>query len=440
MSNLTTFQTVNPNSAGIDIGSAKIFVSTNGVDVISYGTFTQDFRQCISDMKGRGVERVAMEATGVYWINLYSMFEEAGIRVCLVNPKEVRQVKGRKTDVKDCQWIQKKFAAGLLTESYVPEGKLKELRYLVRERLDIIEMGATYVNKMQRGLELMNIKLTNVIAQIQGASGIKMIEAILSGERDREKLLMLCDARIRKNKSKEVLLALEGNYNDTYLFILAQNLGLWKLHQNKLDVIDQKIQGLLEELCNGKSPVQDISAPKPARHHHPKIEDLHSSLVQICGANPTSISGLNDYTLLRLIGETGTDMERFPTVKHFVSWCQLSPGQNQTGKRKRRAKAGHGQKAGQIFRESAQALINSKYVAIGVFVRRLRARKGPQIAIKAGGRKIAEAYYNLLRFGTEYVEAGQEKYEQILKEKELKTIIVLAKKHNFQLIDIVNAA
>jgi transposase len=440
MSNLTTFQTVNPNSAGFDIGTEKIFVSPNGSDVVSYGTYTEDYRRCISEMKEIGIERVAMEATGVYWINLYSMFEEAGIKVCLVNPKEVKQVRGRKTDVKDCAWIQKKFAAGLLTESYIPEGKLKEVRYLVRERLDFIEMGATYVNKMQRCLELMNIKLTNTISQIQGASGIKMIEAILAGERDPPNLLSLCDARIRKNKSREVMLALDGNYNDTYLFMLEQNLGLWKIHQQQLPVIDKQIEGLLEQLRNGTATLETTSIPKPARHHQPDIKDLHATLCQICGANPTTISGINDYTLLRLIGETGTDMERFPTVKHFVSWCQLAPGNNQTGKRKRRAKPGHGQKAGQIFRESAQSLINSKHIAIGGFIRRLRARKGPQIAIKAGGRKLAEAYYNLLRFGEDYVETGMIKYEQMLKERELKTLRNIAHKYNLQVFEVEDAA
>jgi hypothetical protein len=205
----TTFEVVNPHSAGVDMGAGDIFVSTDGKAVKIYETFTSDYHQCIAYLKEQKIERVAMEATGVYWIAFYELLEQNGFEVCLVNPKETKQVKGRKSDVSDCQWIQKLFAAGLLRQSYIPSGRLKELRMLMREREDIIDMGSAYVNKMQKALELMNIKLTNVISQIHGVSGIKMIEAILAGERDAEVLLELCDKRIIKNKSDEIKKALE---------------------------------------------------------------------------------------------------------------------------------------------------------------------------------------------------------------------------------------
>ena len=196
MESTTTFETVHSHAAGIDIGAEKIFVSVDGKAVLSFETFTEDYLRCIAYLKEHKVKRVAMEATGVYWMALYELLEKEGMEVCLVNPKEVKQVKGRKTDVKDCQWIQKLFSAGLLRQSYIPAGKLKELRMMVREREDVIEMGGTYVNKMQKAMELMNLKLTNVLSQVHGASGIKIIEAILQGERDPEKLLGLCDGRI----------------------------------------------------------------------------------------------------------------------------------------------------------------------------------------------------------------------------------------------------
>ena len=177
-----------------------------------------------------------MEATGVYWMALYAMLESCGFKVCLVNPKETKQVKGRKTDVKDCQWIQKLFSAGILRQSFIPEEKYMEVRQLVRERIDIIEMGSTYVNKMQKCLELMNIKLKEVISQIHGASGIKMIKAILEGNRDKDYLLSLCDKRIIEKKGDAVLKALEGNYNDTWLFMLQQNLHMWEKHQEHVGV------------------------------------------------------------------------------------------------------------------------------------------------------------------------------------------------------------
>jgi transposase len=202
MENITVFETVNPHSAGIDLGSMDFFVSMDGITAHSYKTFTADYLKCIEDLKAKKIERIAMEATGVYWIAFYEMLENNGLEVCLVNPKETKQVPGRKTDVRDCKWIQKLFSAGLLRQSYIPKGKLKELRMLMREREDTIEVGSSYVNKMQKALELMNIKLTGVISQIHGVSGIKMIEAILKGERDPDHLLLFVIARLLSTNRK----------------------------------------------------------------------------------------------------------------------------------------------------------------------------------------------------------------------------------------------
>ena len=319
MKKVTVFETVYEHAAGIDIGAEKIFVSADGVEVVSFDTFTSGYYQCVEYLQQKMVTHVGMEATGVYWIALYTMLESCGFKVCLVNPKETKQVKGRKTDVKDCQWIQKLFSAGILRQSFIPQEKYMEIRQLVRERIDIIEMGSTYVNKMQKSLELMNIKLKEVISQIHGTSGIKMIRAILTGNRNKEYLLSLCDKKIIKKKGELVLKALEGNYNDTYLFMLEQNLHMWEKHQEQIEVIDNRIGQLLEQLSKDKTPLVKDSKPKPIRHHAPKIEDLHQMLIRLYGVNVSSISGINDYTLLRLIGETGVAMINFPMYKHFVS-------------------------------------------------------------------------------------------------------------------------
>jgi transposase len=435
MTEVVVFEKVNAGSAGIDIGSEKIFVSTTGADCVSYGTFTQDYRRCVQDLQQAGIEQVAMEATGVYWIALYELLERAGIGVCLVNPKETRQVKGRKTDVKDCQWIQKVFSAGLLHASYIPAGCLKELRMLVRERQDLIEMGSVYVNKMQKCLELMNIKLGVVLSQIQGKSSIAMIEAILAGERNPQHLLNLCDPRIIRAKGEQVLQALEGNYTASWLFMLEQNLLMWRYHEQQIRLMDAQIDRLLQELGRDKSKVVSSTPAKPVRHHKPMIADLHEKLLTIYGIDVNVVPGLNDYTLLRLLGETGWDMSRFPTVKHFVSWCQLAPAWNQSGKKRKSSKLKNGSRAGQLFREAAQSLAGSKYVAIGAFIRRLRSRKGPAIAIKAGARKIAEVFYHLLTRGKAYVEVGVRNYEQQLRQRELKNLNRLAHKHNLQLVE-----
>jgi transposase len=430
MKKSTVFEMVNEAAAGIDIGAEKVFLSVDGIEVVSFGTFTADYYQCVEYL-----QQVAMEATGVYWVALYGMLENCGLKVCLVNPKETKQVKGRKTDVKDCQWIQKLFSAGILRSSFIPEGKYMEIRQLVRERLDIIEMGSTYVNKMQKCLELMNIKLKEVISQIHGASGIKMIKAILSGTRDKNVLLNLCDKRIIKNKGPEVLKALEGNYNTTCLFLLKQSLLMWEMHQQEVTVIDEQIGLLLQQLSEEKEPVAVKGKPKLIRHHAPQIEDLHGMLTRLYGVDLTAVSGINDYTLLRLIGETGVDMHRFPTVKNFISWAGLSPKHHQSGKMNKRVKGTRCNKTGQIFKEIAQALINSTKIAIGSFIRKLRARKDSAIAIKAGARKLAMAYYNMLTKGTDYVEQGAKKYEEQIKQKEKASLYRLAKKHNMKIIE-----
>lgn len=436
MSKVIQFDQQNANAAAIDIGSKKIFVSADGLTVKSYETFTASYRQCIADLLEQKVKRVCMEATGIYWIGLHQMLEEAGMEVCLVNPKEVKQVKGRKTDVKDACWMQKMFSAGLVRQSYIPSGKLKELRMMIREREDIISMGSTYVNKMQKALELMNIKLTEVISQINGVSGIRMIEAIINGERDKEKLLALCHISIREKKADRILNALEGHYNESWLFLLEQSLNLWKVHEKQLSHIDKRIEVLLRDLEYGKVFVKGEHKAKPIRHHKPMIAELHQKLLNIYGVDANCISGLTDYTLLKLLGEVGSDLSRFPSKKHFVSWCGLAPGHNQSGSKSRKSKMKNRSNAGQIFREVAQSLINSKYVAIGSFIRKLRGRKDAKVAIKAGARKIAEAFYNLLVKGTQYVETGVAKYEQQLKQKEQGLLKKLALKHGLKVVEI----
>lgn len=435
MAKVITFEQVNAHAAAIDIGASKIFVSPDGIEVLSYATFTADYRKCVEDLKKRSVQKVCMEATGVYWIALYELLEQAGMEVCLVNPKEVRQVKGRKTDPKDCRWIQKVFAAGLVRQSYIPAGKLKELRMMVREREDIISMGSTYVNKMQKCLELMNIKLTGLLSQIQGSSGLKLLEAIIGGERDADKLLLLCDRRIIEHKRENILKALEGNYNESWIFLLEQNLQMWKAHQQQVTILDKKIEELLDQLQQGKPIIQQRAKPKPIRHHPPKVKDLHQKLLNIYGVDGNTLSGVNNYSLLRLLGEVGTDLTRFPTAGHFSSWCGLAPLLNRSGKINRTIKLKNGNRAGRVFRGIAQSLLNSKYIAIGAFMRRIKARRDSKTAIKAGARKLAEAFYYLLTKGVAYVEQGVKQYEKQLQQKEKAFLKKLAAKHNIQLAE-----
>jgi transposase len=434
MAKTVQFEEINSNVAGIDIGSREIYVSIDGEQVVKFGTFTSDYHSCCRYLTENGIASVAMEATGVYWMSLYSMLEQCGIQVCLVHPREVQQVKGRKTDVKDSQWIQRMYSAGLLRESIVAKGELKELRILVRERLDLIEMGSTYVNKMQKYLELMNIKLRNVISQIHGASGLRIIKAIIAGERNPVSLVALCHESILSKKREEVIKSLDGNYHPTYITLLKENLLLWEKHQESITSIEKQIEILLEKMNRKNEHIQVTGRSKPGRHHPPKIKDLHTTMVQMYGGvNLSSIAGINDTTMLRLLGEVGNDMSRFPTKKHFISWVGLSPKNKQSGKMKKRLK-NTANNAGLIFRQSAQSLLVSKHSAIGLFMRKLKGRKGSKVAISAGARKIAEALYDALTKGIEYVEQGVEKYAEQIKYSELHLLKKLAKRYNYQLV------
>ena len=439
MANAVNFEEVHSNVAGIDIGSRDVFVSIDGKQVVKFKTFTSDYHSCCKYLQANGIVSVAMEATGVYRMSLYSMLEAYSIKVCLVHPREVQQVKGRKTDVKDSQWIQRLYSAGLLRESIVADGELKALRILMRERLDLIEMGSTYVNKMQKYLELMNVKLRNVISQIHGASGLRIIKAIIAGERDPEKLVVLCHERIQKNKREDVIKSLEGNYQEAYILLLKENLRLWEEHQASIRYIEQQIGLLLEKLNRNNRHIEVTGTGNPARHHPPQIKDLHQIMVQMYGGvNLATIAGINDSTMLRLLGEIGYDMSRFPGIKQFINWLGLSPKNKQSGKMKKRIKS-NANHAGLIFRQSAQSLLTSKHCAIGVFMRRIKGRKGSKVAIKSGARKIAEAFYNALTKGMDYVEQGVEKYTEQLKLKELQLLNKLAKKYNYELSVYQNA-
>jgi hypothetical protein len=301
--------------------------------------------------------------------------------------------------------------------------------------MDIIETGSAYVNKMIKNLELMNIKLRNVISQVHGASGLNSIRAIIEGKRDPHELASLCHASIKKKKMDEVVKSLEGTYHESYIMLLKENLRLWDEHQQSVKNIEQQISILLEKLNEGNRHIKVTGKSKPARHHRPEIDGLHKTMVQMYGGvNLTSIKGINDSTMLRLLGEAGCDLSRFPTAKHFAGWAGLSPKNKQSGKMKKGLKTASNT-TGLIFRQAAQSLMNSKDSAIGAFIRRVKGRKGSKVAIKAGARKLCIAVYNALIKGLDYVEQGAKKYAEQLQLRELRLLQKLAAKHNFQLID-----
>ena len=428
---------IRTNAAGIDIGSKAVYVAVEGQPVVNFGTFTSDFSALCAYLKAHHIATVAMEATGVYWVVLYDMLEQAGLDVWLIDGRQTKQVPGRKTDVKDCQWIQQLHSYGLFNRCFVAEGLIRELRSYQRLRQDHIRSAAMHINHMQKALIEMNIRLPEVLSQVNGASGMRVIEAILAGERDKHYLLSLCDKRIREKKTEQLLKALEAHYTPPGLFALQQAHGAYHFYQEQISACDKEIEKVLIKINEEKeAPANEQTAKrKPIRHHKPDVKDLGGHMLKAFeGKDATLLSGITDYSWLQLMGETGQDLTKWPTEKHFTSWLGLAPGQKDSGKKKRNVSKGKRPKAGEIFRQIAQSLLNSKTIAWGNFARRLRSRKGAPIAVKATARKLAVQYWRLMVKGGDFVEKGIEHYEKLLIIQKQKYLKRMAKELNVELV------
>ena len=424
------------NVAAIDIGAKDIFVSLKDGTVKSFKTFTEDFNSCANYLKSHNVESVAMEATGNYWVILYMILENHGFEAWLVDGRETKQVPGRKTDVKDCQWIEQLHTYGLLNRCFTLEEEMKNLRSYNRIREDHIRSASMHIQHMQKALIEMNIRLKEVISQIHGASGMKIIEAILSGERDRKKLTSLCNKTILKNKQNEVEKSLEGYYTEAGLFALKQAYDSYHFYQQQIALCDAEIEKQLMKLGGDKEDKYLEKKRKPIRHNRPKVKNLGANLIGLHnGYDPTVIEGMSDYSWLKLTAEVGSDLSKWKTEKHFTSWLGLAPGQNHSGKKKKSKKKRNVNHAGQVFKDIAFGLINNRNSAIGEFGRRIRSRKGSVVAIKAMARKLAVLYWKLFMEGLDYVKQSAEKYKQKLKERKQRSLKKLAKELNMQVVE-----
>jgi transposase len=435
---------LDPKAAAIDVGSEKLHVSIAGDTPKVFGTFTGDLEALRDWFQERGVRTVALEATGVYWLYLYEVLEAAGLAVVVVNGRHVQNVPGRKTDMADCQWLATLHAHGLLRGGFVPSVDIRQLQDYQRLRADHLIGAASQVQKMQQALERMNIKLHDVISDLVGVSGLKVVRAILKGERRPGELLALCDVQIQKKKSAAVKESLRGCWKKEQLFALRQGLELWEAYQQKIADCDRELETLLREMA-GPLPPPDgtgggdlkLAPAKAMGKNAPVIERFQELLARLCGGrDATQIPGLSAYSVLQLISEVGTDMTRWPSEKHFVSWLGLAGGRKQSGKRKGSVKA-HRNRAGRMMCAAARALAQSVDKALGGFYRRLRGRLGGLAANVALARKLAQLFYRLLRYGLEYVEKGLKNYEAKVLETEARLLRKLAKKQGFTLIPTI---
>lgn len=413
-----------PASAGIDIGAEAIYIAIKGQPVKSFATFTEDLCDAARYLGQHHVGTVVIEATGVLWLPLMEILNTYQIDTYLVNGAHARAIAGRKSDVQDCQWLDHLYRAGLLRRCFIPDESMRQLRTYVRLRDDHISLAATHVHHMQKALELMNLKLHNVISQIHGVSGMRILKAIIAGERDAMNLAALAEKRIRSNKHDDVVRSLKGFYKPEYVFALGQAIECWEFYQQQIAACDHAIGHLLEELTAELPPAPPPTHPaKRMRHHRPDIDNLDQTIIRLSnGRDATQLPGLTALTVMQAISEVGTDMTRWPTRKHFTAWLGLAPRRHASGKRKRdRTRKGNNRVA-QIFRESAQSIAGSKHPALRGFYLRIRSKAGPKVAIVATARKLAEMFYNTMRYGIDYVEHGIEEYNARYQAQQIRSL------------------
>jgi transposase len=434
--NLETLPVLNPHAAGIDVGSEKMFASVAGGPARSFGCCTADLRQLRDGLREQGVKTVALEATGVYWLCLYAILEEAGIDVYVVNGAHVKQVPGRKSDMSDCQWLATLHAHGLLARSFVPAAPTRQVRDVLRVREDLVSMAAAHVQHMHKALERLGLKIHTVLSDVTGFSGQQLVRAIVAGERRPEVLANKCDPQVLLTKRELLLKALEGNWQAEHLFALRLALDGWDFYQQQITECDQELTRLLDTQVQGKAPAA-LGPKKELRHNAPKtLDQLQNWMGQLFGTDLTRLPALNEYTLLRLYGEIGADLKRWPGEKQFTAWLGLAPAHRQSGKRRRRQWRPMG-RGGRIFCLAAQSMANAKKSWLGSVYRRLRALRGPKAALKAVARILATLFYRAATKGWTYLEQGIEAYEQKYRQQQCRRLQRLARELGMTVVPAV---
>jgi transposase len=426
-----------PNAAGIDIGSASHYVSVppdrDDEPVREFRTFTADLHRLADWLQACGVDTVAMESTGVYWIPLYELLESRGLTVLLVNARHVKNVSGRKSDVLDCQWLQQLMSYGLLRGAFRPAEGVCVLRSLTRQRDMLLRSQSRHVQHMQKALTQMNIQLANVISDVAGATGQRILRAIIGGERDGKALAALKDARIHASED-EIAKSLQGNWRDEHLFALKQALAAFDFYGSQLADCDAAIETQLQGLqAHAGTPAR---SKKRSRARNAPRFDLRERMFQMCGVDLTRIDGIDVTTALVVLSEIGTDMSRFASVKHFTSWLGLCPGTKITGGKLLSGKTKRcANRAAQALRLAAAALRSSKS-ALGAYFRRLCSRMDKPKAVTAAAHKLARLIYTMLTKGEEYTDQGQDYYEERYRERVLRALAQRAAKLGMQVVPV----
>lgn len=422
-------QHINIHAAGIDVGSRSHFVAvpegTSEPSVREFESFTDDLQRMADWLRSCEVTTVVMESTGIYWIPVFEILESKGFDVKLVNARHVKNVPGRKSDVLDCQWLQQLHTYGLLEGAFRPPEQICTLRGYVRQRMNLVRYAASHIQHMQKALAQMNLQLANVVADITGKTGMLIIKAILSGERDPLTLARLRDKRC-KNSEETIARSLHGNYRPEHLFSLKQAVDLYGFYQGQIAECDQVILGQLATFDVASGSDKDTKPPTT----------IEEALQRMSGVDLTKIDGIDSNSALKIIAEIGIDMSRWKSPKHFASWLGLCPGTKVSGGKILSSRSKQvANRAAATLRMAAFTLFNSKS-ALGAYLRRQRSRLGAPKAITATAHKLARLVYAMLKHGSAYVDAGQDYYEERYRSRVVQNLKRKAQELGYQLIEI----
>jgi len=421
----STLPRLNRNAAGVDVGASAHYVAVpadrDPQPVREFSAFTADLYRLADWLQACGIESVAMESTGVYWIPLFQVLEERGFQVKLVDARQLKRVPGRKTDVVDCQWLQQLHTFGLLVGAFRPDNQVCILRSYMRQRAMLASYAGQHVQHMQKALVQLNVQLQLVLDDITGATGLRIIRAILAGERDPARLAALRAGRC-KHSAATIAKALQGNWRQEHLFALAQAVELVEAYQAKIAACDGRIQAHLQTFSDRADGQPPPAGPAPRADRHDLSFEATAELYRLTGVDLTAVNGLQAHTVLKVLSETGLDMTKWPSSKHFGSWLGLAPNNRVSGgKVLSRRTASNANRAATALRVAAQSLHHSKS-ALGAFLRRKAAHLGMPKAITATAYKLARIIYSMLTKGAAFVELGQDYYERAYQARVLKTL------------------
>jgi transposase len=430
---------INRRAAGVDIGATFHVVAVPAdlatEPVRSFRSFTADLNQLADWLASLGITTVAMESTGIYWIPLFEILEARGLEVVLVNARDAKNVPGRKTDVNDAQWIQQLHTYGLLRASFRPTADITALRAYLRHRERLVEYAASHVQHMQKALMQMNLQLHHVVSDITGVTGMKILRAIVAGERDPEVLALHRDVRCKASLDT-IREALTGNYRPEHVFALRQAIELYDTYGAKLTDCDAEIEQSLRALPKDDEVASPAPEPRSRKvqKNEPRFE-IRTLLYTLLGVDLTQIHGFGSYSVLRIIAECGADMTRWPTAKHFTSWLTLAPGSKISGGKVLSSRTRRSANRATALLRLAAVSVAKTSTALGAFFRRLAARIGKAKAVTATARKLAVLFYNTLRHGAGYVDPGANYYEERYRQRTITNLRRRAESLGFALVE-----